>query len=248
MTAVSQLPAYAQAHGSAEPSAGPPLTLTDEHVLLLRQVTARAREVLTAAADGRWPGAELASLAGYARAEVLRQASDEEALLFPASSSPATTQLARDHARLRAGTELLTRAASGEQTFSPGQLATVTRDFVDRLEYHMSAEEKLLASERTPRGVPATVALGGHPHTWYPLTEGPVIDLDALPPGQAVAAAVHRLLRLRRGEQVELQSSADISPVWQGVNKLRPGGYWFVSLVEGPGRWRMRVTRRQTTG
>ena len=38
--------------------------------------------------------------------------------------------------------------------------------------------------------VPATDALGRHLHQWYPLTEGRVIDLDALPLGQAVAAAV----------------------------------------------------------
>lgn len=72
-----------------------------------------------------------------------------------------------------------------------------------------------------------------------------MIDLDALPLGQAIAAVVDRLLRLRRGEQVELQSGSDISPVWREMNELSPGGYWFVSLEEGPGRWRMRVTRRQ---
>ncbi len=186
----------------------------------------------------------LASLAGYARAEVMRQASEEEALLFPGRPSLATARLARDHARLRAAAELLTRAATGEQLFSPGQLAAAARDFVDQLEYHMSAEEKLLGSGAV-RGVPAAAALGGRPHSRYPLTEGSVIDLDALPPGQATAAAVDRLLRMRRGEQVELQSGADISPVWREMDQLSPGGYSFVSLEDGPGRWRMQVTRRQ---
>src|SRR4051794_13953316 len=32
-----------------------PLTLADEHGLLLRQVAVRAEELLTVAADGRWP-------------------------------------------------------------------------------------------------------------------------------------------------------------------------------------------------
>jgi uncharacterized protein (DUF2249 family) len=112
----------------------------------------------------------------------------------------------------------------------------------------LNAEEELLASERAPHSVPATAALGSHPHAWYTLTEGPVIDLDALSQDQAVAAAVDRLLRLRRGEQVELQSSTDISPVWREMDQLSPGGYWFVSLQDGPDRWRMRVTRRHTTG
>jgi hypothetical protein len=161
MTALN--PAYPQPAGPADGHRAPPLTLADEHVLLLWQVTARAAELQSAAARGQWPAAELASLAGLARAEVLRQASEEEALLFPDSSSTATARLARDHIRLRAAAELLTRAAAGEQLLSPGQLAAAARDFVDQLEYHMSAEEKLLASERTPRGVPSTARLGGRP-------------------------------------------------------------------------------------
>jgi uncharacterized protein (DUF2249 family) len=86
--------------------------------------------------------------------------------------------------------------------------------------------------------------LGGHPHEWYPLTEGPVIDLDALPAAQAVDAAVHRLLRLRRGEHVELQAGTDPHLVWEQLDALSPGGYGFVYLQDGPDRWRMQVTRR----
>ena len=52
---------------------------------MLWQVTTSAEKLLTATEHGRWPGAELAALAGYAQAEVLRQVSDEEALLFPLS-------------------------------------------------------------------------------------------------------------------------------------------------------------------
>ena len=62
-----------------------------------------------------------------------------------------------------------------------------------------------IAAGRAPEMVPATGVLGGRPHEWYPLTEGPVIDLGALPAGQAVAAAVARLLRLGGGGQVALQ-------------------------------------------
>lgn len=39
---------------SPETGPGQPLTLADEHVSLLRQVTARAEDLLTATADGRW--------------------------------------------------------------------------------------------------------------------------------------------------------------------------------------------------
>ena len=231
--------------GSAELPGGAPRTLADEHALLLGQVAARAGKLLAVVSRGGWPGAELAALAGYAQAEVLRHVSDEETLLFPAGRSEAATRLARDHARLRAGIELLARAAAGEQLLSPGGLAAATRDFVGQLEHHMRAEEETLAAQRAPDGVPATVALGSHPHRWYPLTEGPVIDLDALPPGQAVAAAVDRLLRMRRGEQVELQAGIDLDPVWREISKLSPDGYQFTVLQDGPDRWRMRVTRRR---
>ena len=55
-------------------------------------------------------------------------------------------------------------------------------------------------------------------------------------------------MRMRCGEQVELQSGMDLTAVWREMNELSPGGYRFVSLQAGPGRWRMRVTRRQTVG
>jgi uncharacterized protein (DUF2249 family) len=225
-----------------------PATLADEHLLLLWQVTTRADELLTAVTNGRPHGAELAALAGYAEAEVLRQVSDEETLLFPVVPATEVTGLARDHARLRSAADLLTRAAAGKPPMFPAQVAAATRDFVAQFERHLREEEKLLASGGAPRGVPATVALGGHPHEWYPLTEGPEVDLDALPQDQAVAAAVDRLLRLRRGEQVELQSGSDLDPVWREMNKLSPAGYRFTVLQDGPGRWRMRVTRRQAAG
>jgi uncharacterized protein (DUF2249 family) len=102
----------------------------------------------------------------------------------------------------------------------------------------------LLAAASRPATAPGITAATGRRHEWYPLTEGPVIDLDALPPGQAVAAAVDRLLRVRRGEQIELRSGTDISPVWREMDQLSPGRYRFAVLQEGPDRWRMQVTRR----
>lgn len=245
MTEVSLTPPRRQPRGPAGPTARPPLTLAEEHVLLLWQVTASADKLLAVAEHGRWPGTELTALAGYARAEVLRQVSDEEVLLFPAAPAQTAAGLARDHVRLRAAAELLTRAASGEQPMAPDQLATTVRDFVTQLGRHLRSEEDLLASGRVPRDVPGTVTLGGHPHEWYLLAEGSVANLDALPPGEAVAAAVDRLLRMRRGEQVELLASTDLDPVWREISALSPDGYQFAVLEDGPARWRMHVTRRE---
>lgn len=245
MTAVSLTPRPRQQPGPASVAGRPSLTLAEEHALVLWQVTTSAEKLLSAAEHGRWPGAELTVLASYAGAEVLRQASDEEALLFPGVPAQTAARLARDHVRLRAAAELLTRAAAGEQPMSPAQLAAVVRDFVTQLGRHLRNEYGLLASGRRSRSVPATVTLGGHPHEWYLLTEGPVVDLDALPDEEAVDAAVDRLLRMGRGEQVELHSGASLDGVWREISELSPGGYQFTMLQDGPACWRMLVTRRQ---
>lgn len=234
-----ELPAAAAAPG------GPPLTLAEEHALLLEQVAIRAEDVLTAAAGNRWPARELPRLLGYVRAEVLRQAADEEMLLFtPRGTSPGQARLSRDHARLRDATEMLERAAAGEATWSPARVATVTRDLVCQLERHLAAEERLLTAGGAQGREQAVSRLGGHRHEWYPLTEGPVIDLDALPPGQVIDAVTERLLRLGRGEQLELCSDRDPWLVWRQMDDVSPGGYGFAYLGDGPGLWRVQVTRR----
>jgi uncharacterized protein (DUF2249 family) len=242
--AIIHVPVRPPAPRAGDAPAAQAIGLADEHSELLKQVAVRAEALLAVAAAGRWPAGELEALLGYLRAEILRQVADEEMLLFPARGSHAgLTRLARDHARLRSAVEALEHAAHGTGG-SPARLASATRDLLCQLERHLAAEEALLAGPRGPGSAPATTALGAHPHEWYPLTEGPVIDLDALPPDQAAVAATERLLRLRRGEQAELQSGTDPYPVWQRINEFASGRYGFAYLEDGPGRWRVQVTRR----
>lgn len=244
MTAGRQAPRYQPRRIPAATSGRPPLTLAEEHALLLSQATIRAKDLFAVTAEDRWPALELQVLLDYLRAEVLGQDTDEERLLFPAGASPGISGLAREHARLRAAIETLERVAAGESTWSPAELAAATQDLLHQLARHFHAGEAQLAAAGTPGKVPATTMLGAHPHEWYPLTEGPVIDLDALPAGQAVHAAVDRLLRLRRGEHVELQARTDPYLVWEQLDELLPGGYSFAYLQDGPDRWRMQVIRR----
>jgi uncharacterized protein (DUF2249 family) len=220
--------------------------LTEEHGQLLRQVAVRADELMAAVRADRWPARELEALLGYLHTEIVRQTVDEETLLFPVRGVVSRIgRLARDHARLRAGVEVLElMAADGGGSLA--MLATTVRDLLSQLESHLAAEEAILgATGGGRRDVPATTALGAHPHEWYPLTEGRIIELDALPPAQAADAAAERLLRLGRGEDVELWSRRDPFPVWQRVDELAPGRYGFVYLEDGPVRWRVLVTRRQ---
>lgn len=220
--------------------------LTEEHGQLLRQVAVRAEELMTEVRAGRWPARELEALLGYLRVEVIRQTVEEETLLFPArGDASGLGRLARDHARLRAGVEALELVAA-DGGGSLATLATMVRDLLSQLESHLAAEEAVLGAGRSgPRDVPATTALGAHPHEWYPLTEGRIIELDAFPPGQAAEAAAQRLLRLGHGEEVELWSRRDPFPVWLRVDELASGRYGFVYLEDGPDHWRVLVTRRE---
>jgi len=70
--------------------------------------------------------------------------------------------------------------------------------------------------------------------------------MDALSEARVVDAVMDRLLRLRAGEGVELHSSRDPYAVWQRMDRACPGDYGFAYLQDGPERWRVQVTRRQS--
>jgi hypothetical protein len=124
-----------------------PLSLADEHGLLLRQVAARAEELLAVTSSGGWPGPELEALLTYLRVEVLRQAHDEERLLFPTgASSPALERLGRDHTVLHLLTETLA-AAGNHRPRVPAELAATTGELVAHLERHLGDEEAVLARD-----------------------------------------------------------------------------------------------------
>ncbi len=148
---------------------GQPLTLAEEHALLLEQVTVRAEHVLAALDGGRWPAPELRALAGYLRAEVLRQAADQE-WRFPAHQPGEDfARLVREHVRLRAATEVLEQAASSASASSPAQLTDVIRDLLAQLGHHLATKSRCsrqLASRVSPQlagpvRCPASARAGG---------------------------------------------------------------------------------------
>lgn len=243
MTTTYQVPERGLAGRPSSASSGPTLPLAGENALLLEQVAVRARDLLAAIAGDRWPASELQALVGYLQAEVLRHAADQERLFPARQAAEGLARLTRDHVRLRAETEVLERAASAG-TGSRAELAAATRTLLAELERHFAAEEQLLTAVSQTGAAPGVTAATGRRHEWYPLTEGPVIDLDVLPSGQVADAAVDRLLRLRRGERIELRSGRDPWPVWRRIDDLCPGRYHFVYLQDGPHRWHVRVTRR----
>ncbi len=206
----------------------------------------RAQAVLQETDEGRWPQAQLQELLNYLHLEVLRQVTDEEWLLFRTAHHAAEElgRLRRDHLELRLAVDVLTQAASthdGPGGLSPEQLGAATRDLLGQIERHLAAEEALL--DTSAHGIPAMAVMGSQPHEWYDLTEGPVIDLDALPGPQGIDAALGRLLRLGRGEQVEVRASGDPSPLWQRLIRGDHGGYGVSYLERGPRLWRMQIVR-----
>jgi uncharacterized protein (DUF2249 family) len=220
-----------------------PLTLPGEHALLIGQVTARTDDLLAVAAENRWPERELQQLLNYLHLEVLRQIVDEEWLLFRDSHQDPSklAPLLQEHVEIRQVIDLLADAAASPAQSSPAELAATTRDLIDKLLAHVKAEEQVFDVEQD---APSTSAMGSAPHTWYELTDGPLIDLDRLPGAQGADAALGRMLRLRGGEQVELQTSCDPYPLRRRLAMADPDGYGFSYLEQGPPKWRVQVSRR----
>lgn len=228
-----------------EPAVGQ-ASLKDEHALMMGEVMSRAQAVTSNDNPGRWPKAELRELLNYLHLEVLRQLVDEEWLLFRVVRHvpEELARLRRDHFELRQAIEVLDLAAASEGNaagLSPRQLSATTRDLLAQLERHLAAEDELTVLGEV---APATTSLGAQPHEWYALTEGPVVDLDQLPGELGADAALARLVRLERREQVEVRSSFDPSPLWQRLMAGDPGGYGVTYLERGPNHWCVQITRR----
>jgi uncharacterized protein (DUF2249 family) len=234
---------HADASHSDVSDSHPPATLSDEHALLISEMIGRVDAVERAIDDDRWPHDELRELVNYLHLEVLRQIVDEEWLLFRTSRATpgGLDRLRRDHLELRLTIDLLTQA-SMSRGMSPQQLTATTQHLLSQITDHMAAEEGLLAAGGAE--FPAVESVGSQPHEWYAVTEGPVIDLDKLPGEQGADAALARLTRLRRGEQIEVQASVDPGPLWQRLVRADPGGYGITYLEHGPDRWRVQLINR----
>ena len=223
--------------------------IAQEHALLLNQVSARADAVLEAVAAGRWPEQELTDLIDYLRSELIEQTRTEERLLFTAAdanSAEAFGRLARDHARLRNAMEALTDAAGAHSRTrqQPEPLSAIVRGLVTQLAAHLSIEEDILFRDTTSAGwQEALAAMQQHPHAWYPLTHGSVIDLDAFSPAQAIDAVTRRAQQLLPGEHIELSSSNDPQRLCRRL--LRDHNIAVHYLINGPETWHISITRRR---
>jgi uncharacterized protein (DUF2249 family) len=221
--------------------------LADEHAVLLHEVRTRGRAVRAALSEGRRPDHEVAGLVDYLRYEVLDQAVTTERLLLPLARKSLAGgdvhRLVDDHVHLRDLADQLANVATANgDDPGPGDLTELLGDLDAFLVRHMRAEEALL-SPTTTAGV-ESLRQPFRCHLWFPLTEGPEVDLDDLPQEFARRAALERLSRLRQGERLLVKSSFELDGLWNALSSGRPGEYGWAYLEEGPERWRAEVTRR----
>jgi hypothetical protein len=134
-------------------------TLAGEHALLMRDVVRRAEPILALLDARAWPHAELGTLARFLRAAVLRQVSDEEALLFPHdSSAPPFAELSAAHVRLHTLTAQLESAHTHRCT--PAELRALVEQLLSTLRRHLVEEQAVLAAlPDAPGDVPSAAAL-----------------------------------------------------------------------------------------
>lgn len=218
-------------------------SLSDEHANLLQQVTARCQAVSVTALTGDWPTHELYQLVDYLHVEVLQQMVNEEWLLFREShnSEQALDRLRTDHLELRLSIEALTLVTGDTARPTLRQLTDEVTNLRAALADHFTTEQ---ASLEQAAATPSTSSLGGIPHHWYADAAGPVIDLVNLPGPLGIEVVLGRLLRMERGERIELRAATDPRPLWRRLAAADPDGYGFTYLLRGPQQWAVEIERR----
>lgn len=182
----------------------------DRDAVLLEQVAARADLLLRDLAAGRPAELALRPLLGYLREVVLARICQCDSIVFPGvvRSGPDrdVERLRHEHLLLREDIEDLAAALSQPDPDSSA-LADVTRRLVHRLQEHLLRETGALAgAPSTERADPPEWA---DAMRWYPLTDGPVIELNQLAGADVPRALAARLAALRPGELLELRGHGD---------------------------------------
>lgn len=221
----------------------------DEDAELLWQATARAEELLDDLAAARAPTQELGALLSYLREVVLARIAEEERQVFPAvrqadASNPDIERLRQEHLLLRDDIDELAAAAAAHGSSDPDQLTLVTRRLINRLEVHVRSEAAALA--KVAGGYRASTSGWATAEHWYPLTEGPLIDVDQLRVDQAEDAVLNRLTHLRDGEHVELHGHGHgvAERLWRRLQRRRPGDFSWSERPDDPDGWIVTVGRR----
>lgn len=220
-------------------------TWDDEDASILWQATARGDALMRDLARGRDIRADVEALLGYLREVVLMRIADEDRHALPVlrrahPDAPELAALQRQHLQLRSDIDDLASAAQGH--IAREELAGVIRRLVNHLETHLTSEAAVLHRSHDIAANERMWVAASH---WYPLIEGPVIEMDRLREDQAESAVLNRLTRLRPGEQVELRSGRDPHGVWIRLQQRDPGAHDWQATQDGAS-WSVTVRRRET--
>lgn len=227
-------------------------TLVEEHDDVWRGVQNRASAVNALVATRVWPHSELATLTGYLRATLLRQASDEERLLYPndATAGP-FADLSAAHARLHELTQELEEIR--ERRAPLPRLRQLVEELLSTLRRHLAEERAVLAAlSVTDAEVPAAAALVERHQRWSAAPdEGPlVIEFDALPAAVATQLCVERILRLQPGERavVHARDRAQVHDLRAWLHSFDPERFALATATERDGGTRLDVSCRDASG
>ena len=225
-------------------------TLAGEHALLLQGVHRRVWPVLALIDAGAWPTAELNTLVGFLRGSLLRQAADEEALLFAGCEATPFAELAAQHARLHALTDRLAQANPAQ--CARHELRRVVAELVNVLARHLATEQAALAGLAEPsQPVPSAADVASGARAWLVASDAPLlVVLDQFPRDVAVQRCLERLLRLRPGQTAEIRSSvpSDLARVYRWMRAFDTASYRIEYVSADTAAAHLQVTRRRSAG
>ncbi|HET7311169.1 MAG TPA: DUF2249 domain-containing protein [Mycobacteriales bacterium] len=204
----------------------------DEHSVLLWQTCAYADDLVDAVRSGQGLTPAYDAMLEFLHYRLLPYLRDEERNLPPARlrDDHMMQLLLSDHDRLRADVDNI------ESSRTRRVLTLATDAFVDRLDRHVRREEAWIR--------PADTAAPDMESWALPLLLDDQIDVDALPSEHRSTLVRRRLMWLRSGETLRLDSGSDLHSVWQALRASDHDAYTWVYEEDGPTRWRARLTRR----
>lgn len=208
--------------------------ISDEHSVLLWQTCAYADDLSAAIGSGRPMAPAYDGMLEFLHYRLLPYLANEERQIPAARLRDGhfLRLLVSDHERLRADVENI------ESSRTKRLVSLAAGVLVSRLDRHVRREESWLSD---PVGDPTQAEL----ENWaLPLLFGDVVDLDALPSSYREALVRQRLSWMRGGDTVRLESTHDLHPLWWRQHVLDRDSHIWVYEVDGPSRWRARITRR----
>lgn len=216
-------------------ASSPGAPLVDEHSVLLWQVCAHADEVTGAAGSAEDFAPALHGMLTFLHYRLLPYLVAEESRLQPAQlrDEHLAELLIADHQRLRSRVENL------ESSRTPGLTGLAAIALANQLDRHLRREESWIVDAFT--GVQSGVDVDD----WEVLLRfSDVIDVDSLPTDCGEDLVLRRLQAMRCGETLRLQATRNLHQIWRRHQALDPGSHAWVYEQDGPGRWDVRVTRR----